>query len=154
MAGLLGEFDTMESELKSERVSSKIEQSAWAGHRMAGGHKPYGYALTYKIVSASGEETRRRIIGVAADETEAAVMTECAGRCWPVSRLRRSGGISTRDASLRAPALNGRSRTCAGAVQRPDLGLRQYIPTNSHNGPRSIPGPTAADSAHQSRPAD
>ncbi|MDQ3762614.1 MAG: recombinase family protein [Actinomycetota bacterium] len=56
MADVLGAFDTMESSVKAERMRSKIEQTALAGGQMAGGIRPYGYALTYKVISADGEK--------------------------------------------------------------------------------------------------
>lgn len=44
MAGLLGEFDTMESEVKSERQTHANEQAAKRGQRRKGTPRPFGYA--------------------------------------------------------------------------------------------------------------
>jgi len=43
MAGLLGEFDTMETEVKGERQRLAAEEAARAGKRFTGGQRPFGY---------------------------------------------------------------------------------------------------------------
>ncbi len=43
MAGLLGEFDTMEVEVKGERQRLAAEEAARAGKRFIGGNRPFGY---------------------------------------------------------------------------------------------------------------
>jgi site-specific DNA recombinase len=43
MAGLLGEFDTAESEVKGERQKLANEEAAMAGKRFTGGPRPFGY---------------------------------------------------------------------------------------------------------------
>jgi hypothetical protein len=43
MAGLLGEFDTMETEVKGERQRLAAEEAAMAGKRFVGGNRPFGY---------------------------------------------------------------------------------------------------------------
>ena len=43
MAGLLGEFDTMETEVKGERQKLAAEESARAGKRFTGAYRAFGY---------------------------------------------------------------------------------------------------------------
>ena len=43
MAGLLGQFDTMETEVKGERQRLAAEEAAMAGKRFVGGNRPFGY---------------------------------------------------------------------------------------------------------------
>jgi site-specific DNA recombinase len=47
MAGILGEFDTMESEVKSERVLRKMQELAEAGAISGGGRRPFGYRRVF-----------------------------------------------------------------------------------------------------------
>jgi site-specific DNA recombinase len=80
MVGLLGEFDTMESEVKGERMRSSILQRAHAGTQSGGGQRPFGYQLHYKIVSKPGEKQRRRITRVNVHPGEGKIVKECARR--------------------------------------------------------------------------
>ncbi|MGH3720742.1 MAG: recombinase family protein [Pseudonocardiaceae bacterium] len=80
MVGLLGEFDTMESDVKGERMRSSILQKAHAGQQSGGGQRPFGYQLRYKIVSKPGEKQRRRITRVSVDPGEGKIVRDCAGR--------------------------------------------------------------------------
>ena len=73
MAGLLGEFDTMESEVKSERVLLKVAELAEAGAIANGGYRPFGYRRIYL-----GEGKRRKIIRDEIEESEAEIIRECA----------------------------------------------------------------------------
>src|SRR6185312_14475135 len=50
MAGLLGEFDTAESEVKGERQRLANEEAAMAGKRFAGGNRPFGYEADHVTV--------------------------------------------------------------------------------------------------------
>lgn len=43
MAGLLGEFDTMEVEIKAERTQLANASAVRAGKRLRGAHRPFGY---------------------------------------------------------------------------------------------------------------
>jgi site-specific DNA recombinase len=47
MAGLLGEFDTMETEVKSERQKFAAEAAARGGQRWTGCPRPFGYAADH-----------------------------------------------------------------------------------------------------------
>jgi site-specific DNA recombinase len=80
MVGLLGEFDTMESEVKGERMRSSILQRAHAGTQSGGGQRPFGYQLHYKIVSKPGEKQRRWITRVNVHPGEGKIVKECARR--------------------------------------------------------------------------
>ncbi|MGH3888313.1 MAG: recombinase family protein [Pseudonocardiaceae bacterium] len=57
MVGLLGEFDTMESEVKSERQRSAITWKAGQGLQAGSGHRTFGYAPEYTIVSKPGKRS-------------------------------------------------------------------------------------------------
>ena len=80
MVGLLGEFDTMESEVKGERMRSSILQKAHAGQQPGGGQRPFGYQLQYIIKSKPGEKVRRRITRVKVHPKEGRIVQECARR--------------------------------------------------------------------------
>lgn len=96
MAGLIGEFDTMESEVKSERIKRKVEELAADGKIANGGPRPYGYRRIY-----SGEGPRRKIVRDEIEPDEAAVVSECARRALAGDSLRsivgdlNNRGIST-----------------------------------------------------------
>lgn len=56
IAGLLGEFDSMEVEIKSERTIRAVEQAALAGRRV-GGRRPFGFeqdGMTLRPAEAQG----------------------------------------------------------------------------------------------------
>jgi site-specific DNA recombinase len=75
MAGLVGEFDTLESEVKSERILRKVEELAEAGKIANGGPRPFGFRRIY-----AGEGPRRKILRDEIDPTEAEIVRECARR--------------------------------------------------------------------------
>jgi DNA invertase Pin-like site-specific DNA recombinase len=75
MAGLLGEFDTMESEVKSERIRRKAEELADEGKIANGGPRPFGYRRIY-----AGEGTRRKIVRDDIEPDEADIVRDCARR--------------------------------------------------------------------------
>lgn len=95
MAGLLGEFDTMESEVKSERVAAAAADRARRG--VPNGGLGYGW-----IRAESGEWI--------VDETEAAVVREVTDRLLAGDSLH---GI-TADLTARGVPTPGRRRTGAG----------------------------------------
>lgn len=78
MAGLLGEFDTMESEVKSERVVSALEQNAAAGRPH--GRRAYGWDRVYD--SATGRSSD------VINDAEAEVVREIANRILRGDSLR------------------------------------------------------------------
>lgn len=75
MAGVLGEFDTAESEFKSERVLEKVEELAAEGRIANGGPRPFGYNRVY-----AGEGPRRKILRDEVNDAEAAIIRDCARR--------------------------------------------------------------------------
>lgn len=141
MADLLGAFDTMESSVKAERMRSKIEQSALAGGQMAGGIRPYGYALTYKVISGDGEKQRRRITDVSVDPVEGPIVEECARRVLagePIASITRGlndRGILTSEGN-RWNRTTLRRMLCSARIS----GRREYIPRNSYTTTRPLVG--------------
>lgn len=75
MAGLIGEFDTLESEVKSERILVKVEELAQAGKIGNGGPRPFGYRRIYL-----GEGDRRKILRDELEPDEVEIVRECARR--------------------------------------------------------------------------
>jgi DNA invertase Pin-like site-specific DNA recombinase len=141
MADLLGAFDTMESSVKAERMRSKIEQTALAGGQMAGGIRPYGYALTYKVISGDGEKQRRRITGVSVDPVEGPIVSECARRVLagePIASVTRGlndRGVLTSEGN-RWNRTTLRRMLCSARIS----GRREYIPRNSYTTTRPLVG--------------
>lgn len=64
LAGLLGEFDTMKSEIKSEWQKIAAAQAARRGERWKGGHRPFGWqpdtGLTARPHQGSGSRRGSR----------------------------------------------------------------------------------------------
>lgn len=83
MAGLVGEFDTMESEVKSERIQAKVLELAEAGAIANGGPRPFGYRRVFL-----GEGSRRKILRDEIDEAEAEVIRKAAQRFLAGDSLR------------------------------------------------------------------
>ncbi len=141
MADLLGAFDTMESSVKAERMRSKIEQTALAGGQMAGGIRPYGYALTYKVISADGEKQRRRITGVSVDPVEGPIVSGCARRVLAsesiasITRGLNDRGVLTSEGN-RWNRTTLRRMLCSARIS----GRREYIPRNSYTTTRPLVG--------------
>lgn len=75
MAGLIGEFDTMESEVKSERIKRKTEELAAEGKIANGGPRPFGFHRVY-----DGEGPRRKILRDELHPEEAPIVRESARR--------------------------------------------------------------------------
>ncbi len=59
MAGLLGEFDTMETEVKGERQRLAAEEAARKGERFVGGNRPFGYEDDHLTVRPEEAEAIR-----------------------------------------------------------------------------------------------
>jgi DNA invertase Pin-like site-specific DNA recombinase len=75
MADLVGAFDSMEGEVKGERVRWKVEELAEAGAIGNGGNRPYGYRRIFV-----GEGRHRKILRDEVDEVEAEIIREIAKR--------------------------------------------------------------------------
>jgi hypothetical protein len=145
MAGLLGEFDTMESDVKGERMRSSILQKAHAGKQAGGGHRPFGYAIHFKIVSASGEKIHRRIEDPERDvtlhPTEAPIVRDCAARVLAGESI-ASITRDLNDRAIRTSAGNLWNRTtlrrmlCSARLS----GRREYIPRDSYTTTRPLIG--------------
>jgi len=141
MADLLGAFDTMESGVKAERMRSKIEQTALAGGQMAGGIRPYGYALTYKVISADGEKQRRRITGVSVDPVEGPIVGDCARRVLAgesiasITRGLNDRGVLTSEGN-RWNRTTLRRMLCSARIS----GRREYTPRTSYTTTRPLVG--------------
>lgn len=130
MAGLLGEFDTMEVEVKSERQRRAAQQAAEAGKATGGGSRPYGYAADKMTVI----------------ESEAAVIRECAARLLAGETLRsvaadlnRRGIASTTGKQWSTTAL--RAMLCSARIS----GRRSHTPGES--GVRRLCGEITCDTA-------
>lgn len=83
MAGLVGEFDTLESEVKSERILSKVLELAQAGAIANGGPRPFGYRRVFL-----GEGSRRKILRDEVEPDEAAIIRTSAERLLAGDSLR------------------------------------------------------------------
>lgn len=96
LAGILGEFDTMESEVKSERIRRKALELAEGGAIAAGGPRPFGYRRVF-----AGEGSRRKIIRDELDEVEAPIVEAMAKRilggesAYAVGRWLNAAGFLT-----------------------------------------------------------
>ncbi|PZS22132.1 MAG: recombinase family protein [Pseudonocardiales bacterium] len=141
MVGLLGEFDTMESDVKGERMRSSILQKAHAGQQSGGGQRPFGYQLRYKIVSKAGEKQRRRITRVSVDPDEGKIVQDCAGRVLagePIASIVRD----LNDRMILTSAGNPWNRTtlrrmlCSARIS----GRREHISRDSYETTRPLIG--------------
>jgi site-specific DNA recombinase len=137
----LGEFDTMESEVKGERMRSSILQKAHAGQQSGGGQRPFGYQLRYKIVSKPGEKQRRRIIRVSVDSVEGKIVQDCAGRVLAGESI-ASIVRDLNDRKIFTSAGNKWNRTtlrrmlCSARIS----GRREHVPRNSYSTSRPLTG--------------
>ncbi|MET7824650.1 recombinase family protein [Streptomyces sp. NPDC005386] len=108
LAGLLGEFDTLESEIKAERVAQAARQRAEEGR--ANGKVAYGWQRVYT------RDDRDRVTGFEdiEDLAEAAVVREIVGRL-----------LSGESLHAITESLNARRVPAPGAGQRRNRGLGQ-----------------------------
>jgi hypothetical protein len=143
MVGLLGEFDTMESEVKGERMRSSILQKAHAGQQSGGGYRPFGYQVRYKIVSKPGEKQRRQITRVNVHPDEGKIVKDCARRVLAgesIASIVRN--LNDNDKGIRTSAGNKWNRTtlrrllCSARIS----GRRELIPRNSYETTRPLIG--------------
>lgn len=91
MAGLLGEFDTMESEVKSERQLAKVAELVAEGKIGNGGPRPFGYRRIF-----AGEGPRRKILRDEIEPAEAEIIREMADRFLAGESLRSLVGDMNR----------------------------------------------------------
>jgi site-specific DNA recombinase len=141
MVGLLGEFDTMESEVKGERMRSSILQKAHAGQQSGGGQRPFGYQLQYIIKSKPGERVRRRITRVKVHPREGRIVQECARRVLAgehISAIVRdlNGRNILTSAGNKWNRTTLRRMLCSARIS----GRREHIPRNSYETVRPLIG--------------
>lgn len=111
MAGLMGEFDTMESDVKSERVARASEQRAHAGK--PNGTVPYGYRRRY----VTDEDGRVLDRVDEPHEPEAAIVREIVDRLLAGDTLR---GITDDLNNRKVPAPGVGHRRGRRAPDNPD----------------------------------
>jgi site-specific DNA recombinase len=131
VARLLGASARYESEHKGERQRRQIQQAAEAGHQVAGGRRPYGYAL---------ERGTGRIIATV-DPVEGPIVEECARRMLAgealaslVRDLNQRGVLTSEGHRWHRTSL--RRMLCSARIS----GRREHIPTNSYKGVRPLVG--------------
>lgn len=150
IADLLGVFDTMESEVKSERVRDHARQYAQSGRFHGGGVRPFGYAIEHDrpaVNPDTGRKQARRVTAVRVHPEEGPIVTEAARRVLAGESLRAVAadlaerGITT---STGRPMLARNLRlTLASALIS---GRREQITADSHRGrPRPLLGEIVAD---------
>lgn len=99
MAGLLGEFDTMEVEVKSERHLLANAERAKAGRPAAGGHRAMGYDVDKTTVVAEEADAVRSACNavmagvslsqIARDWNSTGLRTARAGNPWTMQSVRK-----------------------------------------------------------------
>ena len=108
MAGLLGEFDTMESEVKSERQRHANEHRAREGKRFTGGQRPFGYEADHVTVRpAEADAIRWAADALLGGSTVTAVMREWNRRGLNTAQGRRPFTRQSVTAILRNPRIAG-----------------------------------------------
>jgi DNA invertase Pin-like site-specific DNA recombinase len=106
MAGLLGEFDTMESEVKSERQRHANEHRAREGKRFTGGQRPFGYEDDHVTVRpAEAEAIRWAADALLGGGTISAVMREWNRRGLNTAQGRKPFSRQSVTAILRNPRI-------------------------------------------------
>jgi site-specific DNA recombinase len=134
VARLLGAAARHESEHKGERQRRQARQAAEAGKMTAGGHRPFGFAIEHKVISASGQKVRRRVVGVRIDEHEAPIVRDCAARILSgeslisvATDLNARGVRTTTGGSWRTSVL--RSMLASARIS----GRREHTSNDSHD---------------------
>lgn len=131
MAGLLGEFDTMESEVKSERIKTTLAAKADQGRPHGGTPRPFGYEEDRVTVrpdeAAVVREAAERVLSgeptatVARDLNARGVRT-ARGTLWSYTKLKRVL-VSARIAGLRehqpGSSASRRKRAAIGEIKGP-----------------------------------
>lgn len=138
MAATIGEHDTMESELKSERVRDQKNELARSGRFVGNGHRLFGYAYTYDRPAISPDTDRpqkRAIVDVQPHPDEAPIVKEAARRLLAGEPLRSitsdlcdRGVTTTTGRPMRTEVLR---RVLASATIS---GRREVIPRETHTG--------------------
>lgn len=100
VAGMLGEFDTMESEVKGERVAREKLQALQNGRHL-GGPRPFGWQVV-PDPARKGTKDEHRAVLPEVDDREAAIIRELAaavlddGRsCWALAKELNERGVMT-----------------------------------------------------------
>src|SRR5918997_310348 len=131
VARLLGASARYESEHKRERQRRQIQQAAEAGHQVAGGRRPYGYALQ----RGSGRIT------ASADPVEGPIVRDCARRVLAgesiasiVRDLNQRGVLTSAGNPWNRTTL--RRMLCSARIS----GRREHISTDSYQGVRPLVG--------------
>lgn len=131
VARLLGASARYESEHKGERQRRQIQQAAEAGRQVAGGRRPYGYALE----RGSGRIT------ATVDPVEGPIVEDCARRVLAGESI-ASIVRDLNERGLPTSAGNPWNRTtlrrvlCSARIS----GRREHIPTGSYQGVRPLIG--------------
>src|SRR5918998_1641501 len=138
VARLLGASARYESEHKGERQRRQIQQAAEAGQKVAGGRRPYGYALEH----GSGR------IKATADPVEGPIVRDCARRVLAGESI-ASITRHLNDREILTSAGNRWNRTtlrrmlCSARIS----GRREYIPGGSYTGTRPLVGEIVSDTS-------
>ena len=106
MAGLLGEFDTMEVEVKGERQRLAAEEAARAGKRLTGGQRPFGYEDDHVTARpAEAEAIRWAVSALLGGSTVSAVTREWNRRGLNTAQGRKPFSRQSVTAILRNPRI-------------------------------------------------
>jgi site-specific DNA recombinase len=131
VARMLGAAARHESEHKGERQRRQIQQAAEAGHQVAGGRRPYGYAL----------ERGTGRIKATVDPVEGPIVSDCARRVLAgesiasiVRDLNQRGVLTSAGNPWNRTTL--RRMLCSARIS----GRREHIPTDSYQGVRPLVG--------------
>jgi DNA invertase Pin-like site-specific DNA recombinase len=108
MVGLLGEFDTMETEVKGERQRLAAEEAARAGKRFTGGQRPFGYEDDHVTARPAEAEAIRWAADVLlSGSTVSAVTREWNRRGLNTAQGRKPFSRQSVTAILRNPRIAG-----------------------------------------------
>ncbi len=106
MAGLLGEFDTLEVEVKGERQRLAAEEAARAGKRLTGGQRPFGYEDDHVTARPAEAEAIRWATGaLLSGSTVSAVTREWNRRGLNTAQGRKPFSRQSVTAVLRNPRI-------------------------------------------------
>ena len=106
IASLLGEFDTMEVEVKGERQRLAAEEAARAGKRLTGGQRPFGYKDDHVTARpAEAEAIRWAVSALLGGSTVSAVTREWNRRGLNTAQGRKPFSRQSVTAILRNPRI-------------------------------------------------
>lgn len=141
VARMLGAAARHESEHKGERQRRQKRQAAEAGKMAGGGCRSFGYAITYRVISADGEKVRRRITGVQADEREAPIVVECAARVLAGESLHSVCRDLNNRLILTSTGKTWSTQTLRAMLASAKIsGRREHRPNGSYAGTRPLCG--------------